>query len=118
MANEAFIEVNRKGGGKARIRADAITALVEVDPKETERQKPVVQIHLGPNNFITVQDEPLPAIWNKMCQALGSRQIPCISETAPEFPGHPKSLARVVAANKEDVAVLMTATGAVIRGPR
>lgn len=88
--NECFIEVNRKGGGKARIRADFITALIEVDPKETDRTKPVVQVHLGTNSFITVQDEPLWAIWNKMIQAFGGRNIVCIDTVSDEVPGHPR----------------------------
>lgn len=87
--NEAFIEVNRKGGGVARLRADMITALIELDPTEKDRFKPIVQVHIGTNTFVTVQDEPMWAIWNKMIQALGGRAIVCISETSDEVPGHP-----------------------------
>lgn len=89
MANEAFIEVNRKGGGKARLRADMITALIDVEPKPTDGSKPCVQVHIGTNTYVTVQDEPMWAIWNKIIQALGGRQLPCITETSREIPGHP-----------------------------
>lgn len=89
MANESFMEVNRKGGGKALVRADIITAFIEVIPNEPDRSKPVVQIHVGTNTFITVQDEPLWALWNKYVQALGGRNITCITEVSEQAPGHP-----------------------------
>jgi hypothetical protein len=76
--NEAFIEVNRKGGG-----------LIDVEPKEFEKTKPCVQVHLGTNTFVTVQDEPMWSIWNKMIQALGGRNVPVITEASTEIPGHP-----------------------------
>lgn len=89
MPNEAFIEVNRKSGGKARIRADAITAFVEVEIKEDDRNKPTIQIHIGANSFVVVKDEPLWALWNKTCVALGGRDIMCVSEPSVEHPTHP-----------------------------
>lgn len=89
MANESFIEVTRKGGGKARLRADTITAFIEVDPKEPDKAKPVVQVHIGTNTFVTVQDEPLWALWNKYVQAVGGRNITCITSVSDEAPGHP-----------------------------
>lgn len=89
MAAESFIEVNRKGGGKALLRADIITAFIEVIPNEPDRSKPVVQIHVGTNTFVTVQDEPLWALWNKYIQATGGRNIPCISQVSDQAPGHP-----------------------------
>lgn len=98
MAHECFIEVNRKGGGVARVRADAITAVIEVITPEPDRGKPTIQLHLGANNFIIVQDEPLWSIWNKMIQALGGRQIPCITLASPDIPGHPEFGKKKVAA--------------------
>lgn len=86
---EAFIEVTRKGGGKARLRADIITAFIEVDPKEPDRSKPVVQVHIGTNTFVTVQDEPLWMLWNKYVQAIGGRNITCITTVSDQAPGHP-----------------------------
>lgn len=84
MAGESFIEVTRKGGGKCRIRADTITAFIEVDPKEPDRSKPVVQVHIGTNTFVTVQDEPLWMLWNKYIQAIGGRNVACITEVSEE----------------------------------
>lgn len=89
MANESFMEVNRKGGGKARIRADIITAFIEVIPAEPDRSKPFVQIHIGVNTFITVQDEPMWALWNKYIQATGGRNVPCVTDVSEQVAGHP-----------------------------
>ena len=89
MNNEAFMEVNRKGGGLARIRADIITAFIEIEPAEKDKFKPLVKIHIGTNMYITVQDEPLWSLWNKYIQATGGRQVPVITEASVEIPGHP-----------------------------
>lgn len=90
MSTEAFIEVVRKGGATARIRADFITALIEMEIKEGDngKFKDIVQIHLGANSYIAVQDDSIDEIWNKMCQAMG-RKLHYVAEVAPDYPGHP-----------------------------
>jgi hypothetical protein len=103
MAGECFIEVNRKGGGLCRLRADMITAFIEVDPGEKDRNKPCVQVHIGTNTYVTVQDEPLSVLWNKYIQALGGRNVTCISAFSEEMEDmiNPNRRKRPVAAAAE-----------------
>lgn len=82
-----FIETERKGGGRLRLRADYITGLMEVEVKEGDKYKKLIRVHLGSNNHIDVEGETLDSMWNKMCQAMG-RNLVVVAQTAPGFPGH------------------------------
>lgn len=91
MANECFIEIIRKGGGRCRIRADFITALIEMEVKNGNEGKfvKVVQIHTGANSFIHCQNDSLDDIWNKINQAMG-RRMTCVNSVSSDYPGHPE----------------------------
>ena len=95
MATECFIEVIRKdangaldGYCVARIRADFITAIMEVETKDGTSFKKHIRLHLGTNNYVDCQAETLGSIWNKMNQAAG-RPLFAVKEVSPDYPGHP-----------------------------
>lgn len=95
MTTECWVEVTRKdANGKfdgycvARIRADFISAIIEVETKDSGNLKKHVRLHLGTNNFVDCQDETLASIWNKMNQAMG-RKLYYIRDVSPGYPGHP-----------------------------
>ena len=95
MGGECFIEVVRKdANGKsdgycvARIRADFVTAIIEVETKNDTSFKKFVRLHLGNNNFVDCQNESLGSVWNKMNQAFG-HALRVVGTVSPDYPGHP-----------------------------
>lgn len=85
----AFIECRLRSNGKARIRADFITAIITTYTSEHGNDHILVlRLHLGHNNFIDIKDETLESLWNKLVQALGTNPA-VIGETSAAYPGHP-----------------------------
>jgi len=85
----AFIECRLRGGGKARIRADAITGVITLYVKENAKDNIlVIRLHIGHNIFYDVKDESLDSVWNKMAQALRVSTLPCIGATSANYVGH------------------------------
>lgn len=87
-----FIETRKRGPngkGRVRIRADAITGLVETFVVEGVKDNiRVMRVHLGSNGFLDLEDETMDTLWNKLNQAIG-RKLVVVEDTSPEYPGHP-----------------------------
>ena len=88
MTHAAFIQVARKDadGCVARIRADMICAIVEMEIKNGTSYKKVVRLHLGVNNFIDCETETLDSVWNKINQAMGF-PLHVVDSVSPDYPG-------------------------------